>query len=336
MTSWIVVLASTLLATGIEGPPQGRHMRGNFDISKYIDRVAETVDASEEQVAQLEAIAAEHKTSADAGREAMSALTDEQKSELKDLHDQVREARRAGDTDKVESLQAQIHDTMGWDPRELMESTHDKIVAVLTPEQVTKFEAMAKERKPGEGFGRGKGKGQGHGRGFGDGEGFGRGDRRGPRDGGAWINRFVERVIDEVDATEEQQTQLKTIATEQTAALSAAREAKQAECKESGNRDEMRELMHDLRDAREDGDAEEVAKIQEQIKALRGTPAGEQVAQATFDKIASVLTEEQMPAYETLVAQAKERMSKARQNFDGGTRRGKFQSEGRRGKRSKS
>lgn len=314
MVAWIPVLMSGLLAIAAEpNPPAGPRgpQRGLQDITPFVEQVIEAVDATEEQQTELKAIAEAHNKSAEEVRTKMAALTDEERQELQELRGKVRDARRAGDNDEVTRLQSEIHEIVGTEPAGLLKSTHDKIAAVLTEKQLPAYQALLKSQASNRGGRGARGRG-----GPGEGQGF-------------MLQRFLDRVTEEVDATEEQQAQFKTIAAEHEAAVKAARE--KAAANREANREKMQELREAMRDAAEDGDEEEMASLRTEMRTLVGGADRNEQINATLEKIGKVLTEEQTPKYEALVAELKERMAEAPQGFEGrgpGRGRGGFDGRG--------
>ena len=302
MVAWIPVLLTGMLTIAAEpGPagPRGHQMRGGQDISGLVDEVIAAVEATPEQTEKLKAIAAEHEAATTAARQKTAALSDEQRTQLKSLREEARAARRAGNTEEVDKLQAQIQELAGTNPAELVKSTHQKIAAVLTAEQLPAYREVVaahnQQRGPGNG----------------------RGGRGGPeeRGQGFMLQRFIDRVIEEVDATDEQQTQLEAIAKEHALAAKEAREKAQAA--RTAITDKLDELREELHAAMKDGDEEKTATLRTQMRELMGVPERDAMIQTTLDKIGKVLTAEQKPAYDALVAEMKERLAAGPQEFRG-------------------
>jgi len=316
MVAWIPVMMSGLLAIGVEGAPEqekAQRGRGPQNMSVFVEKVAEAVDASDEQLAQLEVIAEEHEQAMAATRNQRDEMTDAQREELSALRKQAREARRAGDDALAEKLRTQVQSLTAPSPREITEATHAKIAAVLKPEQLPAFRELVRAQRQGRG------------------EGFGVRGRGGPGAGpgeGLALQRFIERVIVEVDATDEQQAQMKAIAEEHVESVKAEREhAAEARAE---NRERLQELQAEMREAQADGDEEAVQTIRAQVHELMGGPERGALMEAAFEKIGAVMTEAQKPAYDALVAETKERLAEPRGGFGGPrARRGDGPPEGR-------
>jgi hypothetical protein len=94
----------------------------------------------------------------------------------------------------------------------------------------------------------------------------------------------------------------------------------------------MLELREQMREASEDGDEEEVQALREQMRALMGAPQNQESLDAALTKIGDVLTEEQKPAFEALVTEAKANQAE-RPGFRGPGERGRGEERGE-GRRS--
>ncbi|MBN1512309.1 MAG: Spy/CpxP family protein refolding chaperone [Phycisphaerae bacterium] len=267
------------------GPPQGRQAGLPADITPFMDRVAEAVKATPEQIEKLKAIAAEHKTAAEAARTARQEQAKANEEQLRTLHEQMREARKAGDDQKVSELHGQIRALMGSPRGDLMRETRAKITAILTDEQKTAFEEfLAKDRK-----GLRQHVGQ-------------PGPAWGPRGQGPNIYQFIERVIETVEATDEQKTQLQVIAGEHIRALKATEADR--EIAMQTNREQIETLRRQMRDAHKAGNTEQVTTLRKQLEELTGTPIAN-VLKVTQEKIAAILTAEQKAKYEALMEEMK-------------------------------
>jgi Spy/CpxP family protein refolding chaperone len=302
-TSILIATAFALSAAAmVEARPGKRHRHGPEHLARFLDEVAETVAATDEQIAQLDTIAEEHEAAMTAARDQFDNLTEAQREEARTLRRQLRAAHRAGNEEQVTSLREQLTALTGHDRRAMQESLHASVAAILTPEQLTQFEALVESKKEGKGKGR-------HG-------------RRGMRGGGAGrhLDRFVEELITAVDATEEQEAQLRAIVAEQHQAGRAAR-AQRAEAMKA-NRDALKTLRAELREAVEDGDEEMVATIRGQIQTLIGGGDRKGMMRQTMEKMADVLSEEQLPAFQTLVQDFKAKHAKGRQRGNGERGRG--------------
>jgi len=267
------------------GPPGGRQAGPPADITPFMDRVAEAVNATPEQIEQLQAIAAEHKTAAQAARTARHEQLKANEEQLRTLREQMREARQAGEEQKVTELRQQMRELMGSPPGDLMRQTHAKITGILTAEQKTAFEEFLAKDRPGvrERAGR-------------------PGPPRGPQGQEPNIYRFVDRVIEAVDATEEQRGQLRAIAADHIRAMKAA-EADRAIALQS-NREQIEALRRQVREAHREGNTEQARTLRKQLDDLTGTPMAD-VLKATQEKIAGILTAEQKVKFDALVQDAR-------------------------------
>ena len=132
--------------------------------------------------------------------------------------------------------------------------------------------------------------------------------RGGPGQGfkdGFQMRRFLKRVADAVEATDEQREQLDTIGKEFSEAQDKAREARREAMKE--NRDKIRELHSQLREASKEGDSETVDKIRKEIQELIKADNKNAVAvDETLAKIEKILTDEQKEKVRTSQGTASE------------------------------
>ncbi len=316
MTLWIPMMLASVLTmppgTGSDsdGPPRGKHGPPG-DISKFVEQVAQAVNATEEQVTKLEAIAAEHRQAAEDARAQRKQAMEANREELHALREQMREAREARDRQRAREIRDQMRGIAGQDREELMRQTHDKIAAVLTPEQLPAFQELVAEHKQRRQAKGGKGR-------FGD---------RPGKDGGKFrIHRFMRRLSEAISPSEEQQQQLQTIASEHVEAMKAA-QASLATARQE-NREELQALRGQIKEARQAGDKETARALHEQMRTIVGTP-GKEVIDSTLAKIAALLTEEQKPEFDALVAEMSEKEGKRHRDHWG---RGKGKGPRRHGK----
>ncbi len=261
----------------------GRQVGPPADITPFMDRVAEAVNATPDQVEQLRLIAAEHQAAALAVREARRNPARADGEQLRALREQMREARREGDNQKVRELHEQIRAYRGGPRGDLMHETHAKITAILTAEQKAAFEAFLAKDRPAlrERAGR-------------------PGPARSLAGSGPNIYRFIERVGETVEATQEQRQQLQAIADEHVRAVKAA-EADHQIAVES-NREQIQTLRGRMRDARRAGNIEQVEALRAQLDALESTSMID-IRKATREKIEAVLTAEQRAKLDTLIGE---------------------------------
>ncbi len=120
----------------------GKHHQGGFRAAR-LGRLLGSLDLSDAQRTAIRASVAQVR------QENQAKLADARpsadvRSQIHDLRTQLRAARQSGDTAKVKELRGQL-DPLTAPMRTAMstarQQVHDAIVAQLTPEQVTKFEA---------------------------------------------------------------------------------------------------------------------------------------------------------------------------------------------------
>ena len=128
----VVALSSTLaFAAPHEGGKRGRGGRGGHEFG---ERFAQKLNLSEAQKQQI--------------KDTQTAFRNENKAffdTVRDTRRQIKEAREAGDSARAEQLQATAqsqHARM----KELRQTQHQRILALLTPEQRTQWEALKAER----------------------------------------------------------------------------------------------------------------------------------------------------------------------------------------------
>ncbi len=129
----VVALSSTLaFAAPHEGGKRGRGGRGGHEFG---ERFAQKLNLSEAQKQQI--------------KDAQTAFRNENKAffeQARDTRRQIHEAKEAGDAARVEQLKATAksqHARM----KELRTAQNQRILALLTPEQRTQWEALKAERQ---------------------------------------------------------------------------------------------------------------------------------------------------------------------------------------------
>jgi periplasmic protein CpxP/Spy len=129
----VVALSSTLaFAAPHEGGKRGRGGRGGHEFG---EKFAQKLNLSEAQKQQI--------------KDAQASFRNENKAffdTVKDTRRQIRAAKEAGDAARAEQLQATAksqHARM----KELRTAQHQRILALLTPEQRTQWEALKAERQ---------------------------------------------------------------------------------------------------------------------------------------------------------------------------------------------
>ena len=128
----VVALSSTLaFAAPHEGGKRGRGGRGGHEFG---ERFAQKLNLSEAQKQQI--------------KDSQAAFRNENKAffdTVRDTRRQIRAAKEAGDQARAEQLKATAqsqHARM----KELRQTQHQRILALLTPEQRTQWEALKAER----------------------------------------------------------------------------------------------------------------------------------------------------------------------------------------------
>ena len=137
-TKWMTMAAVVTLSASLafaaphegKGGKRGRHGRGEFGA-----RMAEKLNLTDAQKQQIEAINKGF-------RENNKAVFES----ARDLRQEFREAKRANDTAKLESLKPQM-ETERAQMQQLRDAQRAQILALLTPEQRTQWEALKAERE---------------------------------------------------------------------------------------------------------------------------------------------------------------------------------------------
>ena len=127
----VMTLGATLAFAGPhEGGRHGRH--GRHDMSARLAEKLSLTDAQKQQVAEIrKSSRLENAVFFESFRQSM---------------DEMRAARKASDTAKVDSLKAAFQ-SQREQMKQIRQAEMEKFVAVLTPEQRTQFEAMKAERQ---------------------------------------------------------------------------------------------------------------------------------------------------------------------------------------------
>jgi len=131
---------------------RGRDMRGKdcwqeVGMQRFLNRLAQEIDATEEQQQQLETIAAEHSEAMKTAQTEQATVRSERYEELEDLHRQVRVARQTGNGETVEALREEIHAIMAGPIEDVVNDTLAKIEALVTDEQKPQFDALVTEMR---------------------------------------------------------------------------------------------------------------------------------------------------------------------------------------------
>lgn len=148
--SMIVLAAATLTTTLAFAAPDGGerghrgHERGAHGAGMHgdghrggmmFDRMAERLDLSEAQKVQMKEL-----------HESFRARTEPARTQMHDMMQQLREARAAGDTARAQQLAASL-EAQRAQMRQLRESQHERMLALLTGEQRARVEQMKAERE---------------------------------------------------------------------------------------------------------------------------------------------------------------------------------------------
>ena len=146
-TTWAAALGLALAVAGAgtvavagegEGGHRGSHGRGGFGFRGF-----RGLDLTEEQRTQAKAIFEEQRKA-----------SEPQRAQMHELRTQMREQLDSGKADPtaIGQLAIQAH-AIGQQLREARERGHERLLAILTPEQKAKLEQMKSERGQ-HGFGR--------------------------------------------------------------------------------------------------------------------------------------------------------------------------------------
>ena len=131
----VVALSSTLaFAAPGEGGKRG-HGRGGRGGHELGEKFAQKLNLSEAQKQQI--------------KDAQTSFRNENKAffdSVKDTRRQIREAKEAGDTARAEQLKAAAQ-SQHAKMKELRTAQHQRILALLTPDQRTQWEALKAERQ---------------------------------------------------------------------------------------------------------------------------------------------------------------------------------------------
>lgn len=139
----VLALSSTL---AFAAPHEGKRGRGARGGHEFGERFAEKLNLSEAQKQQI--------------KDAQTSFRNENKAffdAARDTRRQIRDAKEAGDAARAEQLKATAmsqHAKM----KELRTAHHQRILALLTPEQRTQWEALKAERDARRGNRGGRGK----------------------------------------------------------------------------------------------------------------------------------------------------------------------------------
>lgn len=133
---------STGTTTKAATKASGRHHQGGFRAAR-LGRLLRSLDLSDAQRTAIRASLATVRQSNQAAIEAARPSADA-RTQIHAIRSQIREARQSGDTARVAELRGQLDPLtapMRTAMQQARQQVHDAIVAQLTPEQVTKFEA---------------------------------------------------------------------------------------------------------------------------------------------------------------------------------------------------
>ena len=131
----VVALSSTLaFAAPHEGGKRGHGRQGGRGGHAFGERFAQKLNLSDAQKQQI--------------KDAQTSFRNENKAffeQARDTRRQIREAREAGDAARVEQLKATAKSQHAR-IKELRDEQKQRILALLTPEQRTQWEALKAER----------------------------------------------------------------------------------------------------------------------------------------------------------------------------------------------
>ncbi|MBU0637927.1 MAG: hypothetical protein KKB50_03615 [Planctomycetes bacterium] len=119
---------------------------GGPRIEMMAQRLAQSLELSQDQIAKLDEIVAKHEGRFQQGRE--------RSEQMRTLMQEYRTARESGDESRLEELRAQIRESSGGDNEDMMAPFFDDVSAILTDEQAAQF-AQWRERMQGRGGERG-------------------------------------------------------------------------------------------------------------------------------------------------------------------------------------
>ena len=137
-TKWITMAAVVTLSASLafaaphDGFGRGKHRREGH---AFGERMAAKLNLSEAQQQQIRELNKSF-------RETNQAFFEN----ARELRKELREARKANDTAKLESLKPQL-ETQRTQMKQLHDAHQAQILAVLTPEQRTQWEALKAERE---------------------------------------------------------------------------------------------------------------------------------------------------------------------------------------------
>ena len=138
MKNKLITMAAVLaLSTSIAvAAPHGRggkmHGRGGGELGERFAQKLNLTDAQKQQIRDLQ----------QNFRETNKAFVDQ----MRDTHQQMAEARKAGDTAKLDALKATM-ESQRPQMQQLREQQNQRIAAILTPEQRTQWETLKAERE---------------------------------------------------------------------------------------------------------------------------------------------------------------------------------------------
>ena len=142
MAAVVTLTASLAFAAPHEGG-RGKHGKRGRHGAEFGQRMAEKLNLTDSQKQQIEAINKGFRENNKAAFESARSLRQE-----------FREAKQANDTARLEALKPQM-EAQRTQMSQLRQAHHAQIVAVLTPEQRTQWEALKAERETRRGEKRG-------------------------------------------------------------------------------------------------------------------------------------------------------------------------------------
>jgi Spy/CpxP family protein refolding chaperone len=137
-----IVTAAAVLALGAslafagpgEGRKHGKHEMHGKGGAAHMERMAEKLNLSEGQKIQMEEL-----------RKGFQVQNEPLWTAMKQTKSEMKAAREAGDTARVEALRATV-EQQRTQMKDQRQAPHEQMMNILTPEQRTQLEAMKSER----------------------------------------------------------------------------------------------------------------------------------------------------------------------------------------------
>ena len=290
---------------------------------RFAEALFRRLDLSPEQRAELREIKTEQ-------QKARKNWYEKNEKKLTSIRDDMRVARQDGDREELTRLRKKLNNVMKSSPKP--SDAIDDVKAILTKDQVKKFEANLKRIRRGwedrkEGF---KDRGR---------EGFE--GRRGPQDRGEFAERgrrerkfndsertgkrdkwmkdpknrnkarkqthenIIDRAIEELDLNQTQRNKIETI-------LESGYKARQNWMQE--NKNKLRDLRADMAEASREGDKTKAKKLREKLANLLATAPDRKTIR---DQVLTILTPEQKEQLNKKIDQLRKRFQEAAKRRQG-------------------